>query len=232
MGLLWCSVWVGGLWDGVRAERVFREEEEHREIEGQAKLKAKGRKVRGTRTEKYLLASFAGESQVHARYKYFAGKAEAEGYRQIAAVFAATAEQELEHAERFFSFLEGGACEITSSYPAGIMGSTLDNLKAAAENENEEHTKLYPEAEKVAREEGFEEIAQLFHHVARAEAAHEKRYRALWKRVKEGTVFTRSEPIDWQCLNCGYVHHGKSAPEVCPACEHLQEWYEPMRDDY
>lgn len=188
--------------------------------------------LRGTRTEKNLLASFAGESQARSRYTYFAKAAEKEGYRQIANVFRETAEQEMQHAERFFKFLEGGMVEIVSSYPAGVIGTTLENLKAAADGENEEHTKLYPEAERIAREEGFEDVANAFRYIARVEAEHEARYRTLLSRVEKGEVFERQEEIEWQCTHCGYVHKGKSAPKKCPACAHAQEWFEPKKSNY
>ena len=165
--------------------------------------------IKGTRTEKNLLASFAGESQARGRYTYFASVAKKEGYEQIAAIFLETAEQEKEHAKKFFKFLEGGMVEITSTYPAGIISTTLENLKAAAEGENEEWTVLYPEAAKVAREEGFTEIAVAFEMIAKVEAEHEARYRKLLERVETGTVFERDGEIYWQCRNCGYVHKGK-----------------------
>ena len=172
--------------------------------------------IKGTRTEKNLLASFAGESQARGRYTYFASVAKKEGYEQIAAIFLETAEQEKEHAKKFFKFLEGGMVEITSTYPAGIISTTLENLRAAAEGENEEWTVLYPEAAKVAREEGFTEIAVAFEMIARVEAEHEARYRKLLERVESGRFFERDGEIYWQCRNCGYVHKGKKAPQKCP----------------
>lgn len=188
--------------------------------------------VRGTRTEQNLLKSFAGESQARNRYTFFAGVAKKEGYEQIAAVFVETAEQEKEHAKKFFKYLEGGMVEITASYPAGVIGTTAENLKAAAEGENEEWTALYPEFADIAEEEGFPAIAATFRMIAKVEALHEARYRTLLGRVLDGMVFEREEPIQWQCRNCGYVHEGTSAPGVCPACTHPQAYFEPKRDNY
>ena len=188
--------------------------------------------IKGTRTEKNLLASFAGESQARGRYTYFASVAKKEGYEQIAAIFLETAEQEKEHAKKFFKFLEGGMVEITSTYPAGIISTTLENLRAAAEGENEEWTVLYPEAAKVAREEGFTEIAVAFEMIARVEAEHEARYRKLLERVESGRFFERDGEIYWQCRNCGYVHKGKKAPGKCPACQHPQAYFEPKKENY
>lgn len=188
--------------------------------------------LKGTKTEKNLLASFAGESQARNRYTFFASVAKKEGFEQIAAIFMETAEQEREHAKRFFKFLEGGMVEITASYPAGIIGTTAQNLKAAAEGENEEWYVLYPEAAKVADEEGFPEIARAFREIAKVEALHEARYLALLARVEENNVFEREEAIEWQCRNCGYVTKGKKAPLKCPACDHPQAYFEPKRNNY
>ncbi|KGN97082.1 rubrerythrin [Porphyromonas gingivicanis] len=188
--------------------------------------------IKGTKTEKHLLASFAGESQARSRYTFFASVAKKEGFEHIAAVFMETAEQEKEHAKRFFKFLEGGMVEITATYPAGIIGTTAENLLAAAEGENEEHTVLYPEAAKVAEEEGFPEIAMAFRQIAKVEAEHEQRYRTLLERVKTNTVFEREEAILWQCRNCGYVVNSKKAPAKCPACVHPQAFFEPMKQNY
>lgn len=188
--------------------------------------------VKGTETEKNLLKSFAGESQARSRYTFFASKAKKEGYEQISGVFMETAEQEKEHAKRFFSFLEGGALEITASYPAGVIGDTAANLKAAAEGENEEWTILYPEFAKVAKEEGFPEIAALFTVIAKVEAEHEARYRKLLERVEGGRFFERDGEIYWQCRNCGYVHKGRKAPDKCPACQHPQAFFEPKKENY
>ena len=188
--------------------------------------------IKGTKTELNLLKSFAGESQARSRYTFFASVAKKEGYEQIAAIFMETAEQEKEHAKRFFKFLEGGMVEITSSYPAGIISTTLENLKAAAEGENEEWTVLYPDAAKTAREEGFTEIAIAFEMIAKVEAEHEIRYRKLLERVESDTFFERDGEIYWQCRNCGYVHKGKKAPGKCPACLHPQAFFEPKKENY
>lgn len=188
--------------------------------------------IKGTRTEKNLLASFAGESQARTRYTFFAGVADKEGYKQIAAVFMETAEQEKEHAKRFFKFLEGGPLEITATYPAGVIGTTIDNLRASAEGENEEWTILYPEAAKIADEEGFPEIAQAFRSIATVEAEHERRYRALLERVEANKYFERDEEIFWQCRNCGFILKSKKAPMKCPACLHDRAYFEPKKENY
>lgn len=188
--------------------------------------------VKGTRTEKNLLAAFAGESQARTRYTYFASKAKKEGYEQIAAIFLETAENEKEHAKRFFSYLEGGMVEITASYPAGVIGTTPENLKAAAMGENEEHTVLYPEAAKIAEEEGFKEIAALFRLVAKVEMHHEERYLALLKNIQEGKVFKKDKTEKWICRNCGYIHEGKEAPDKCPTCLHPQSHFELLCDNF
>ncbi|MEA3305239.1 MAG: rubrerythrin family protein [Candidatus Omnitrophota bacterium] len=182
--------------------------------------------LKGTKTEKNLLASFAGESQARNRYTYFAGAAKKAGFEQIAAIFLETADNEKEHAKRFFKLLEGGEVEIAASYPAGVIGDTAANLEAAAAGENLEWTKLYKEAENTAREEGFEEIAVQFKEIAEVEEEHEKRYRKLLKNVKEGKVFKKDKVVKWKCRNCGYIHEGKEAPEECPACAHPQGYYE------
>ncbi|MDH7553590.1 MAG: rubrerythrin family protein [Spirochaetota bacterium] len=188
--------------------------------------------AKGTRTEKNLLAAFAGESQARTRYDYFASVAKKEGYEQIAAIFQETALNEKEHAKRFFSFLEGGMVEIQASYPAGVIDTTVENLKAAAAGENEEHTKLYPEAAKIAEEEGFPEIAFLFRKVAEVEKHHEQRYLALMKNIQEGKVFKKDKKVQWKCRNCGYIHEGESAPEKCPTCLHPQSYFELLCDNY
>ena len=188
--------------------------------------------IKGTQTEKNLLKSFAGESQARMRYTYFAREADKEGFKQIAAIFMETAEQEKEHAKRMFKYLEGGMLEITSTFPAGVIGTTAENLKAAAEGENEEWTELYPHFADVAEEEGFKEIATMYRMIAKAEAIHEERYLKLLQRVKDGTVFSRDEEIEWQCSNCGYVHKGKKALQTCPACLHSQAYFEPKNDKY
>ena len=188
--------------------------------------------IKGTRTEQNLLKSFAGESQARNRYTFFASVAKKEGYEQVAAIFLETAEQEKEHAKRFFKFLEGGMVEITASYPAGIIGTTTQNLLAAAEGENEEWDILYPEFAKIAQEEGFMEIAAVFKMIAKVELQHETRYRKLLANIENGTVFKKSEQIEWQCRNCGYVHTGEGAPQTCPACAHPQAYFEPMKQNY
>lgn len=188
--------------------------------------------VKGTKTEQNLLKSFAGESQARTRYTFFASKAKKEGYEQIAGVFAETADQEKEHAERFFKFLEGGMLEITAAYPAGKIGTTSENLLAAANGEYEEWHDLYSEFAKVADAEGFPDIAETWRRIAMVEAEHERRYRVLLGRVIEEKVFERDEPIEWQCRNCGYIHTGKVAPELCPACKHPKAYYEPKKNNY
>ena len=188
--------------------------------------------IKGTKTEKNLLASFAGESQARNRYTYFASVAKKAGYEQISAIFLETAENEKEHAKRFFNFLEGGDVEITASYPAGVIGDTAANLEAAAAGENLEWTKIYKEAEETARKEGFEEIAKQFKEIAEVEEEHEKRYRKLFKNIKEGKVFKKDKIVKWKCRNCGYVHQGKEAPGTCPACLHPQAFYELLCENY
>ncbi len=188
--------------------------------------------IKGTRTERNLLKAFAGESQARSRYVFFASKAKKEGYEQIAAVFAETAEQEKEHAKRFFKFLEGGHVEITASYPAGKICSTAENLRAAAAGEKEEWDVLYRQFADVAQQEGFPEIAHAFRMISKVEAEHEKRYLKLLSRLTAGDFFKRDEEITWQCRNCGYVHRGKEAPDKCPACEHAQAYFEPKRENY
>jgi len=182
--------------------------------------------IKGTETEKNLLKSFAGESQARNRYTFFAKQAKKEGYEQISAIFLLTAEQEKEHAKRFFKFLEGGDVEITATYPAGKIGTTAENLLASANGENEEWTELYPEFANVAEKEGFVEVATAFRMIAKVEAEHEKRYRALLANVEGGKVFEKEEPTVWVCRNCGYVHEGKTAPKTCPACVHSQSYFE------
>jgi len=188
--------------------------------------------IKGTRTEKNLLASFAGESQARNRYTYFASVAKKAGYEQIAAIFLETADNEKEHAKRFFRLLEGGELEIQASYPAGVIGDTPANLLAAAEGENLEWTKLYKEAAETARKEGFEDIAVQFEEIAEVEEKHENRYRKLLNNVKEGKVFKRDAAVRWKCRNCGYVHEGKEAPDLCPACAHPQAYYEIFCEGY
>ena len=179
--------------------------------------------VKGTRTEQNLLKAFAGESQARTRYTFFASVAKKEGYEQIAGVFAETADQEKEHAKRFFKFLEGGDLEITASYPAGRIGTTAENLLAAAKGENEEWDVLYPDFAKVAEEEGFPEIANAFKQISKVEAEHERRYLKLLSRITDGNFFKRDGKIWWQCRNCGFICEAEEAPKICPACQHPQD---------
>jgi rubrerythrin len=189
-------------------------------------------KLKGTRTEKLLLAAFAGESQARNRYTYFAGVAKKEGYEQIAALFLDTADNEKEHAKVFFKFLEGGETEITATYPAGQICGTLENLKAAAAGENLEWGKLYPEAAKIAAEEGFKEVAAAFTNIATVEKGHEQRYLALAANVENKKVFKKDKPVRWRCRNCGKIHEGLEAPEICPACKHPKAYFELMAENY
>jgi len=188
--------------------------------------------LKGTKTEQNLLKSFAGESQARMRYDYFAKQAKKEGLEQIAAIFTETAENEAQHAKRFFRFLEGGAVEITASYPAGIIGHTLENLKASAEGENEEWTDLYPEFADIAEAEGFKEIATAWRMIARVEKAHEERFTKLYNNLNEGHVFEREGKVYWKCRNCGYIHEGEKAPKTCPACLHPQSYFEIKESNY
>ena len=182
--------------------------------------------LKGSQTEKNLLGAFAGESQARNRYTYFASQARKEGYVQIAAIFEETANQEKEHAKREFKFLKGGEVEITAAFPAGVIGCTLDNLKAAAAGEHYETTEMYPNFAEVADKEGFAEIAEVFRNIAIAEKRHEDRYVALAKNITDSTVFKRDKPVRWVCRNCGYVHEGLEAPDLCPACAHPRSHYE------
>jgi len=188
--------------------------------------------LKGTKTEKNLLISFAGESQARNRYTYFAGKARKEGYVQIADIFEETANQEKEHAKRFFNFLEGGEIEISGAFPAGVIGTTLENLKAASAGENHEHTVMYPGFAKIAREEGFEAIATVFEKISVAEKQHEKRYRDLAANIESGRVFKRNKKVTWRCRNCGYLHEGEEAPGQCPACAHPQAHFELLGENW
>jgi rubrerythrin len=188
--------------------------------------------LKGTQTEKNLLTAFAGESQARNRYTYFASKAKKDGYVQMSLIFEETAKQEKEHAERFFKFLEGGEVEIAAAFPAGIIGSTLENLKAAAAGEHYEQTEMYPGFAKIAREEGFEDVAVVFERVAVAEKQHEKRYRELAANIEADRVFKREETVKWRCLNCGYVHENTEAPELCPACAHPKAYFELLGENW
>ena len=188
--------------------------------------------IKGTRTEKNLAISFAGESQARMRYTYFASAAKKEGFEQISAIFTETADQEKEHAKRMFKWLEGGMVEITASYPAGVIGTTLENLKAAAAGENEEWSLDYPKFADIAEEEGFPAIAKMYREIAVAEKGHEERYLAFVNNIENATVFAKEGEVVWQCRNCGYVLKGKKAPMKCPACEHPQAYFEPKKNNY
>ena len=190
------------------------------------------KKLQGTQTEKNLLKSFAGESQARMRYDYFSKQAKKDGLEQISAIFAETALNEKEHAKRFFKFLQGRPVEITAIYPAGKIKTTLENLKDAAQGENEEWTQLYPEFAKTAKKEGFTEIATAFKMIAKVEKAHEERYRKLYNNLKSGKVFKRNGKITWKCNNCGYLHEGKQAPKICPACLHPQSYFQIKETNY
>jgi rubrerythrin len=188
--------------------------------------------IKGTKTEVNLLKAFAGESQARNRYWYFSSVAKKEGYEQISALFLETAENEKEHAKVFFKYLEGGDAEITASYPAGRIGTTSENLLAAAEGEKMEWSVLYPDFGAVAEAEGFADVATSFKEIAEVEERHEARYRKLLANAEAGRVFTKDAPIRWKCRNCGYVHEGTSAPETCPACKHPQAYYEVFTEPY
>ena len=188
--------------------------------------------LKGTKTEQNLLKAFAGESQARNRYTYFASVAKKEGYEQISAIFLETADNEKEHAKRFFKFLEGGNVEITAMYPAGIIGTTLENLKAAAAGENEEHAILYPGFARVAEEEGFAEVATAFKMIGLVEVEHEQRYNKLAANISKGQVYKKSTKTRWKCRNCGYVHEAEGAPEMCPACLHNQKHFEVKENNY
>ena len=188
--------------------------------------------LKGNQTEKNLLTAFAGESQARNRYTYFASQAKKEGFVQISSIFEETANQEKEHAKRLFKFLEGGEVEVTAGFPAGVIGTTLENLKASAAGENYEHTEMYPGFAKTAREEGFDAIAAVFEAIAVAEKQHEKRYNDLAANIEAGRFFKRDKEVVWRCRNCGYLHTGKEAPEACPACAHPQAYFELLGENY
>jgi len=188
--------------------------------------------IKGTKTEKNLLASFAGESQARNRYTYFASAAKKEGIEQISHIFLETAENEKEHAKIFFKYLEGGEVEITAGYPAGVIGDTKSNLEAAAAGENMEWTTLYANFAKIAREEGFLEVAISFEQISKVEKFHESRYRKLIANIAGNEVFKKKETKKWHCINCGYVHEGPEAPKECPACKHPQSYYEVLAENY
>ena len=188
--------------------------------------------LKGSQTEKNLLISVAGESQARNRYTWFAGAAKKEGYEQIAAVFLESAENEKEHAKKFFKYLEGGAVEITATYPAGKIGKTIENLAASADGEKEEWTEAYPKFAKIAEDEGFADIAATFTKIAQVEKEHEARYRKLLDNLQNGTVFKKAKPVRWVCRNCGHVHEGTDAPEACPTCQHPQAYFEVKAENY
>lgn len=188
--------------------------------------------LKGSRTERNLLTAFAGESQARNRYTFFASQARNEGFVQIALAFEETANQEKEHAKRFFKFLQGGDVEIQCAFPAGIVGTTAENLQASAGGEHEEWSAMYPQYAAIAREEGFKTIGVVFDMVSVAEKQHERRYLGLLENINNGTVFQKSEPVKWRCLNCGYVHEGASAPAACPACAHPQAYFEVLAENW
>jgi len=188
--------------------------------------------IKGTRTEKNLLAAFAGESQARNRYTYFASKARKEGFEQIADIFIETAENEKEHAKVFFKYLEGGDVEITAKYPAGAIKETRDNLAEAADGEKLEWTSLYQDFASVAKEEGFPEVARSFEQIAKVERFHESRYRKLIENISKGEIFKKKAPVKWHCINCGYIFEGAEAPKECPACKHPQAFYEMLAENY
>jgi len=189
-------------------------------------------KLKGTQTEKNILTAFAGESQARNRYTYFASQAKKDGYVQIQEIFTETADQEKEHAKRLFKLLEGGEVEVTAAFPAGVVGTTQDNLKEAAAGENYEYTDMYPGFAKIAVEEGFGEIAEIFKAIAVAEKQHEKRYLALAANIANGMVFKKDQSVVWRCRNCGYLHEGDSALEECPACAHPQAHFELLGENW
>ncbi|MFH1458430.1 MAG: rubrerythrin [Candidatus Omnitrophota bacterium] len=191
-----------------------------------------GKLIKGTQTEKNLLAAFAGESQARNRYTYFASAARKEGFEQIANIFTETAENEKEHAKVFFKYLEGGDIEITAAYPAGTIKGTLSNLEAAAAGENLEWTTLYRDFSKTARDEGFPEAARSFEQIAKVEEFHEARYRKLINNVSQHEVFKKKSPVKWHCINCGYAIEGAEAPKECPACKHPQSFYEVLAENF
>ncbi|MBU2482046.1 MAG: rubrerythrin family protein, partial [Proteobacteria bacterium] len=188
--------------------------------------------IKGTQTEKNLLTAFAGESQARNRYTYFASAAKKEGFVQISDIFTETANQEKEHAKRFFKFLEGGELEITAAFPAGVIGTTFENLKEAAAGENFEWSKMYPGFAETAKKEGFDDIAKVFKMIAVAEKQHEKRYAELAANIENGTVFKKETSTKWRCRNCGYVHEGREAVAECPACAHPQAHFELLAENW
>ncbi len=188
--------------------------------------------LKGTQTEKNLLLAFTGESQARNKYTFFASQAKKDGFVQIQNFFLETAENEKEHAKKLFKFLEGGTAEITGTFPAGVIGTTPENLMEAAEGENYEHTEMYPSFAETARAEGFPEIAEVMMAIAVAEKQHEKRYLGLLENIQKNRVFARDEPVEWRCSNCGFVHEGTDAPDVCPACTHDQKYFELLGENW
>ena len=188
--------------------------------------------IKGSKTEKNILTAFAGESQARNRYTYFASKARKDGYIQIATIFEETANQEKEHAERLFKLLKGGEVEVQAGFPAGVIGTTAENLKASAGGENYEWTEMYPGFAQIAREEGCDSVAAIFESIAVAEKQHEKRYLGLLANVEAGTMFKKDKPVVWRCINCGYLHEGEEAPNICPACAHAREYYEVLCENW
>jgi len=188
--------------------------------------------LKGTQTEKNILTAFAGESQARNRYTYFASKAKKEGYVQISNIFQETADNEKEHAKQLFKFLEGGEVEISASFPAGVIGSTAENLKASAAGENHEHTTMYPEFARIAEEEGFSEVAEVMKSIAVAEKQHERRYLGLLENIEKGQVFKKDTVVKWKCGNCGYIHEGEEAPKECPACAHPRAHFELLGENW
>ena len=217
-----------GSLDGVYPERSRRARDDNTLINFNYKIMD----LKGSQTEKNLLTAFSGESQARNRYTYFASVAKKEGYEQISGVFLETADNEKEHAKRLFKYLQGGEVEIAAAFPAGVIGTTAENLKASAAGENYEQTSMYPEFAKTAEEEGFEEIAGVFRSIAGAEKQHEKRYLGLLKNIEEGKVFKKDSAIKWRCRNCGYIHEGEGAPEKCPACDHPQAHFEVLAENW
>ena len=188
--------------------------------------------LKGSKTEKNLLTAFAGESQARNRYTYFASKARKEGFVQISKIFEETADQEKEHAKRFFKFLEGGEVEVAAAFPAGVIGTTLENLRAAAAGENYEHTEMYPGFARIAREEGFEAVAKVFEAVSVAEKQHESRYNDLAANIEGDKVFKKNDKVVWRCINCGYLHEAEEAPAACPACAHPKAYFELLAENW
>jgi len=191
-----------------------------------------GNSIKGTLTEQNLLKAFAGECQAKNRYEFFAERAKAEGYEQIAAIFEKTALQEQSHAKQFFKFMEGGTVEIKSSFSNGISDRTIENLKFSIEEEKNEWSALYPQFSEIAKEEGFPAIAAIFKLIAKVESAHEKRFQKLLSRLEDGTLFHRDQPIRWECRKCGYIHEGTQPPQICPACQHPTGYFEEMAENY